>query len=305
MLFKPKVIFTNDMVSTINSFTEKYNDTLVLYLTNKERFYGIGAGNLYDAFNNMPKYAYAGKYTVADVLTKEEVWGQDILLNVVFLLVEICNCYIDKKLGYVFKIARNNGKSLNKKAFSIRVHEDKKVLHDKLEKLVAAYQENESTIGSFLKKCHDDELIDEEYYGEIIEDENYTSALEVALSEVLELKEYLSEPYVSTQHGVKGESHDTVLFVAENNSRTPVVNMSIFFNLWSKIDVVLGDFDSFYYSYMKMIKSVEDRCNKKISEINADDYKQNEIFISEKITEFDSIYSINDYYNVLLKVSAQ
>ena len=36
---------------------------------------------------------FAGKYGVVDVLTKEEVWNQDILLSVVFSLVDICDYY--------------------------------------------------------------------------------------------------------------------------------------------------------------------------------------------------------------------
>ena len=85
-----------------------------------------------------------------------------------------------------------------------------------------------------------DGLLEEEYYGGIIEDEDYAPVLNVALSEIVILKNYIENPYISTQHGVKGESHDTVLFIAENNSRTPVVSMSKFFDLWSSVNVVLN-----------------------------------------------------------------
>ncbi|MCO4611287.1 ATP-dependent DNA helicase PcrA [Streptococcus infantarius subsp. infantarius] len=303
MRFKPKVIFTNDKTGTVSAFTEEYQDTLVLYLTNKERFYGIGVGNLYDSFSKISKYGYTGKYSVVDVLTKEEVWNQDILLSVIFSLVDISNFYITGNLGDVFKIARNNEKALNKKTFLIRRHADKKVLRDKLDKAVMAYQNNDSTIGSFLKNCYDEEIIDEEYYGGIIEDEDYAPALEVALSKIKVLKKYIENPYISTQHGVKGESHDTVLFVAENNYRIPVVSMSKFFDLWSSVNVVLGDFDDFYYAYLKMIKSIENECDIKISKMKVDDYNRNEPFILKKILEFSDRYRDNDYYIVLLKDS--
>ena len=303
MRFKPKVIFTNDKTGTVSAFTEEYQDTLVLYLTNKERFYGIGVGNLYDSFSKISKYGYTGKYSVVDVLTKEEVWNQDILLSVIFSLVDISNFYITGNLGDVFKIARNNEKALNKKNFLIRRHADKKVLRDKLDKAVMAYQNNDSTIGSFLKNCYDEEIIDEEYYGGIIEDEDYAPALEVALSKIKVLKKYIENPYISTQHGVKGESHDTVLFVAENNYRIPVVSMSKFFDLWSSVNVVLGDFDDFYYAYLKMIKSIENECDIKISKMKVDDYNRNEPFILKKILEFSDRYRDNDYYIVLLKDS--
>ena len=300
MLFKPKVIFTNDKVETINEFTEEYSDALVLYLTNKERFCSIGVGNLFDVYSKIPKYGYTGKYNVADVLTKEEVWNQDILLSVVFSLVDICDYYLNGKLGDVFKIARRNENNLNGKTFLIKSHVDKKVLRDKLDGLVAIYQREDSTIGSFLKNCCDEGIIEEEHYGGILEEESYAPALEVALSEILVLKSYLGNPYISTQHGVKGESHDTVLFVAENNTRNPVVNMSKFFDMWSKSDIALGPFDEFYYAYLEMIRSIENECGMKVSEMKADDYNQNEAFISQKILDFYDMYRDNDYFIELL-----
>lgn len=301
MLFKPKAFFTNNKVETINAFTGEYKDALVLYLTNKERFHGIGVGNLYDVYSQIPKYSFVGKYTVVDVLTKEEVWNQDLILSAIFSLVDICENYINGKLGDIFKIARSNEKVFSRKSFSIRIHTDKKILRDKLCGLAEAYQKKDSTIGEILKRCFEDGLLEEEYYGGIVEDEDYAPVLDVALSEIVILKNYIENPYISTQHGVKGESHDTVLFIAENNSRTPVVSMSKFFDLWSSVNVVLGDFDDFYYAYLKMIKSVENECGMKISEIKADDYNRNEAFILEKISEFSDRYRDNDYYIVLLK----
>ena len=64
---------------------------------------------------------------------------------------------------------------------------------------------------------------------------------------------------------------------------------------------MLGDFDDFYYNYLKMIKSVESECSIKILEMKADDYKQNEKFILQKISEFRDMYCDNDYYLNLLK----
>lgn len=301
MLFKPCIYFVDNRETFINDFTKQYNDTLVLYLTNKDRFYGIGAGNLFDAYNSMDKYRFGGKYSVVDVLTKEEVRSEDILMNVIFSLIEICYYYSENKYGDIFKIARKKEKSLNRKAFTIKVHENKKTLHDILELLTKICFETECTINSFLQKCNNSGLLAEEYYERLMEDENYNASLEVQLSEVISLKDYLDNPNISTQHGVKGESHDTVLFVAENNTRTPVVNISKFFEMWSSINVTLESFDEFYYAYINLINSIEEECSMKISKIKADDYKENEAFIAKKINGFSQLYHTNDYYVALLK----
>ena len=89
--------------------------------------------------------------------------------------------------------------------------------------------------------------------------------------------------------------------MAENSARNPVVKMSEFFDLWSKIDVVLGSFDEFYYAYLEMIRSIENECGMKSSEMKADDYNQNEAFISQKLSDFYDMYRDNDYFIVLLK----
>lgn len=45
----------------------------------------------------------------------------------------------------------------------------------------------------------------------IIEDDDYQLVKDVYIEEVRKLTNYLNDPRVSTQHGVKGESHDTVI----------------------------------------------------------------------------------------------
>ena len=126
MLFMPQIIFTDNKTETINAFKKENKEALVLYLTNKERFHALGAGSLYDVFSNIPKYGFSGMYKVVDVLTKEGVWNQDILLSAVFSLVDICDYYLNGKIGNVFKIARSNENNLNKKVFLIRNHADKR-----------------------------------------------------------------------------------------------------------------------------------------------------------------------------------
>ena len=52
--------------------------------------------------------------------------------------------------------------------------------------------------------------------------------LEVPVIEVIRVLNYLDDPRVSTQHGVKGESHTSVIFVADDSKNNPVVHMHRF-----------------------------------------------------------------------------
>ena len=59
--------------------------------------------------------------------------------------------------------------------------------------------------------------------------------------------------------GVKGESHDTVVFVADNSKSNPIVHMSKFFEMWSNINITLSEFDAFYYDYSQTIDRIENQ----------------------------------------------
>ena len=62
-----------------------------------------------------------------------------------------------------------------------------------------------------------------------IEDTEYEKVLKVSLSQLHALYAYLGAPSVSTQHGVKGEGHNNVCFIAEDSTRNPIVYMYEFF----------------------------------------------------------------------------
>lgn len=180
-------------------------------------------------------------------------------------------------------------------------HADKKNVKKLLEKVVNAYENGDNIIKDFLNLVNECNLVDEEYIQEILGDEEYAEVLQVHLHEFHDLVKYLNDPHISTQHGVKGESHDTVLFIAANSSRDPFVNISKFFDLWSVYEVKLSEFESFYYSYKNMLKDIEGNIGKKVSDMKKKDYVENEENIIQKVNSFLAIYEGNAYYQALLK----
>ena len=302
MDFLPEVRIVTDIEKNVSELMEQYKDSLILYLSNKSRFYNIGVGELYDAYSGMEKYSFGKKYNAVDVLTKEEIRENDALLSFLFTVNIIVDYFTKEFYGEVFRIIRKAGTYFNCEKFSITKHIDKRLVKDKLDDIVALYNELSTTVDDFLSLCVEKKYIREEFYSAVIEENDYQLVKNVKVQEVKVLADYMSDPKISTQHGVKGESHDTVVFVADNSRSNPVVHMSKFFEMWSNIDITLSEFDAFYYIYSQMLNQIENKIGMKCSQLKADTYISVASIIDEELQAFTKKNETNPYYIQLLKV---
>lgn len=302
MDFLPEVRIVTDIEKNVSELMEQYKDSLILYLSNKSRFYNIGVGELYDAYSGMEKYSFGKKYNAVDVLTKEEIRENDALLSFLFTVNIIVDYFTKEFYGEVFRIICKAGTYFNCEEFSIRKHIDKHLVKDKLDDIVALYNELSTTVDDFLSLCVEKKYIREEFYSAVVEENDYQLVKNVKVQEVKVLADYMSDPKISTQHGVKGESHDTVVFVADNSRSNPVVHMSKFFEMWSNIDITLSEFDAFYYIYSQMLNQIENKIGMKCSQLKADTYISVASIIDEELQAFTKKNETNPYYIQLLKV---
>lgn len=302
MDFLPEVRIVTDIEKNVSELMEQYKDSLILYLSNKSRFYNIGVGELYDAYSGMEKYSFGKKYNAVDVLTKEEIRENDALLSFLFTVNIIVDYFTKEFYGEVFRIIRKAGTYFNCEKFIIRKHIDKHLVKDKLDGIVALYNELSTTVDDFLSLCVEKKYIREEFYSAVVEENDYQLVKNVKVQEVKVLADYMSDPKISTQHGVKGESHDTVVFVADNSRSNPVVHMSKFFEMWSNIDITLSEFDAFYYIYSQMLNQIENKIGMKCSQLKADTYISVASIIDEELQAFTKKNETNPYYVQLLKV---
>lgn len=302
MDFLPEVRIVTDIEKNVSELMEQYKDSLILYLSNKSRFYNIGVGELYDAYSGMEKYSFGKKYNAVDVLTKEEIRENDALLSFLFTVNIIVDYFTKEFYGEVFRIIRKAGTYFNCEKFIIRKHIDKHLVKDKLDDIVALYNELSTTVDDFLSLCVEKKYIREEFYSAVVEENDYQLVKNVKVQEVKVLADYMSDPKISTQNGVKGESHDTVVFVADNSRSNPVVHMSKFFEMWSNIDITLSEFDAFYYIYSQMLNQIENKIGMKCSQLKADTYISVASIIDEELQAFTKKNETNPYYIQLLKV---
>lgn len=171
--FLPEVRIVTDIEKNVSELMEQYKDSLILYLSNKSRFYNIGVGELYDAYSGMEKYSFGKKYNAVDVLTKEEIRENDALLSFLFTVNIIVDYFTKEFYGEVFRIIRKAGTYFNCEKFIIRKHIDKHLVKDKLDDIVALYNELSTTVDDFLSLCAEKKYIREEFYSAVVEENDY------------------------------------------------------------------------------------------------------------------------------------
>lgn len=300
MSFQPRVLIVNDTDKAVSDFRNTYNDALILYLSNKARFDNIGAGEIYDALSKMDKYQFGRKYTVVDALTKEEARSSDSLLTFLFTSNLIVKGYKQGLYGKILKTIQKSNRFFDSEKLKIKSHSDKAFVRDSLNIIVNSFTGSSTTVDDFLNICLTRQLITNEFYSAVTEDDDYQFVKKIKVHEVELISDYLDNPLISTQHGVKGESHDTVVFVAEN-SHNPPVNMSKFFELWSTIEISLSEFDAFYYSFSRMIQEIENSIGMKCSKLKKESFETYIDTIEPIIQSYISENEANPYYIHLLK----
>ncbi|MEI3325728.1 MAG: hypothetical protein V8R64_04490 [Thomasclavelia sp.] len=301
MSYIPEIIITSSTEDVLVKKQEEFSEALVLYLHNRSRFYSIGAGTLYDAVYSMDRYGYTKKYGVIDVLTNMDDNNPDNLLFMLFLFKQIDIEYRKGLYGSVIRIIKANKKIFNVSKFIIKQHENKRAVKEILENILCKFDGNETTIGNFINQIKEAEVVNTEYIDEINMKE-YAGILNTEIREFHNLADHLYNPHISTQHGVKGESHDTVIFMAGNSNNNPAVHMTSFFKLWSSMEVSLSEFEKFYYDYKYFIKDIEQDMGMKCSDMKKNDYETKKEKIHSSIREFSEEYSKSEYYNKILQL---
>lgn len=273
---EPHVIISSNVPESIYKLQNKFPKILVLYLMNKEKYEEIGAKNLYDAYRSMEEYTFGRKYSSTDVLSDMSNDNPDILMKFLFLLNNVIGLYIDKNYGMVISICKKENKYFDSSQFKIKKHADKKSIKNKFDKIIEIYEKDGCLIKEVIESLFDNGFIPEKVKNDFEENIEYQKVLDIEMKEVSNLANFLSMPHISTQHGVKGESHTSVIFVASDNVNTPNVRMYPFFELWSKLEFSLPQFEELFYSYSKIIEEVEKELGMKVSKLTAETHNKNE-----------------------------
>ena len=301
-LFSPKVIITNNDKAQVSKITSITKDALILYVFNKERFAYCGSINLFNALGKIKEYNYqTGTYTPVDLLTNFTTDNPDPVLKVLWCVSRIVDLFTEKKYGLIIKLIRSNKNIFNTSTFIINSISDKKVFGDKIDFICKNYSED-CTIKEFIELLIKNDILVKSDLDEVFDNGDYEGLLNVSLSEFKNITNYLKTPNVSTQHGVKGEGHDSIVFVAENaNGNGPRVDMYGFFKFWSNNEINLTDFESFYYRYKSFANETIYELGVNVADINKDIFNAHKDTIIDKLKCFSIENDSNIYYNFLLQ----
>lgn len=303
--FEPRIIIAkhDEFEDIIKKIISQDSKILVLYVFNRERFDQIGASSLYNAYSHIDKYSRVNKVSAVDILlNNDEVDNQDDLLKFMIIMYNVNVCWQNKTYGSFLKKCRHNKKIFNIQSVTLRSVENKKYLYDLWKKIFDKLNDEETTIGQLIDLMDSKNMLEKSFMETIKSENTYSKVFDISVREVINLENSNADSHVSTQHGVKGESHDSVVFVAEDSKRNdPRVHIYEFFRVWSQVDFSLDKFEDFYFEYLLFCKEVIAYLDFNIKDIKLNQLNKYKQFLLDKSYEIIKKFDENIVFNILCR----
>ena len=299
--FPPRIIMTDNISMSIIKVQQNDPNTLILYLFNRERFSAIGALNLYQAYEGMGKYSFGKTHTAVNVLTMSFDDNPDPLMKLLYCIMDMRSNYQIQQFGLIIQNLKKHRSIFSKESWHIKSHGDKVRLFNNFNTIFALFEDRSKTIANLLSALENTSIIDPTYLESIRSDIENQTVFQVATIELVRITDYLKNPNVSTQHGVKGESHESVAFVVEDSTINPIVHMYKFFEMWGQLSISLKAFHQFYYAYVSELSDLQNVVGMKISSLNAGSYSNHKNVICEKVVKMIDKFKDDPYFAFLCK----
>jgi len=238
----PRIHFTADPVALELELSKE--SPLILNVHNSTIFGSVGAGQLLKALQKMPEHSFNSRYPAVAVLT-ERSWDRvnNPLLSLLYGLLHIEAQFAVGAYGNAIQILKKYPAVFG--MASVTLHADKGRLRNEFDELFSVMRTEEVSIRSVLEKLASlGHLKPGEAQG-YLDSDLYSELLEVQFAEVRNTYGFNQDPKRSTQHGVKGEGHSKVLFVAETSKSTPLVHIDRLFNVWPHVPLNLAFLEDF------------------------------------------------------------
>lgn len=295
---KPEFIVADHM--------EKYqlNDALSLKISNQKRFSDWGCGNIFHAYQNIPKYKHGQKHSAADVLSRaKENDNPDDLLKLLSFVDDVCAYISDRRHSDVIRLLKSSDYISDASC----KFDNKNSIEDAMNevRLICKEYNDLEYVKDLSSKIQNNEMFSEKAKN-ILTRPEYEHVTEIKMDEVLSLMKNISNPQSSTQHGVKGEGHNLVTFFCED-SKPLNVRMYDFLELLSKktFNLNFQDLQNFYYSIKrKFYKIFSELDVTSFSKINSTAHVKCKPKIQEFLQDLSKDVSV-EYYKEFLEDPVQ
>lgn len=260
----PRVHFSATPEDTVGQIADP--DTLILSVHNSSIFGAIGSLELFNALKELPDHGHNSRYPAATVLTEPD-WEKvtNPLFRLLYGLLALEGDYMRGHIGTVISTLRAHPKEFGE--FTLHTHQDKALFAAQLDKLFEMMRGDNSSIKDVLEMLSSLTVTRAADVSGYVESKDYDALILIPFQQVRRLSEFRSSPTRSTQHGVKGESHEKVVFVAETSS-SPTVRMKTLFDLWPKYELNLDSLEELLRKLSGLFGSAKDAIGVDISKLN-------------------------------------
>lgn len=275
----PRVHFTRTPELTVERIADP--DTLILSVHNSSIFDAIGGKELFDALKQVPDHGHNSRYPAVTVLM-EPSWDRvaNPLIRLLYGLLEIEDQHSRGRIGTVISTLRSNAKDFGE--FTLKVHDDKAIFAGHLDELFSVMRDETVTIGAVLKTLSSLSVSRAADVNGYLEGVHYDALLDVLFQQVRNVFDFRSSPTRSTQHGVKGESHEKVVFVAER-SFNPSVRINTLFDLWPEYELNLDVLETLLVELSRLFQSAKGSVGVNISQLNKESFPAYEDAITAEV----------------------
>ncbi len=244
------------------------DNTLILNLANATIYDSIGSLALLRSMQALPEHGFNSRHSAVSVLAEVE-WEkvQNPVIRLLYGLLELKANYEGGRIGNVIMMLRRHPKEFG--LISLSSHSEKAVLSRELDSLFALMDTEDSTIREVLTHLGAMQFEKPAKTSDYFELDGYESVFEIPFKQAGNAFAFNKDPERSTQHGVKGESHERVIFTAENSTGTPVVHMKALFNLWPKYDFSLQDLEDLLAQLADAFQQADENIGLDISDLKA------------------------------------
>ena len=295
----PKFVITENQNEVIKKYENSLDNHITLYLMNKEKFAEIGCLNLYIAYDQMEAYKFGNKYKAVDILSDITTENPDGLFSLLIAIYNIIDLYYNSNYGMIISLFKTKSKFYNISKLKMSKNSDKIEIKNILQKCYNVSTNKDSTIEDVINIFQNQNLLNENLFNSIISNKDYENVLKVKFKEFCNDINYLNKPTLSTQHGVKGESHQSVIFATNESTNNPNVRMYLFFKMWSNLNFSLPEIEDFYYKIKKDFLKIKKLINYKTNDFKLKDYEYNKLTIDKYCNNTFNKYKENIFFKTL------